>query len=122
VERVIAITDGTAASGLPRGARAALGRRAITAGDRAAFLEDGTLAGSTLTMDAAFMMAIGGFGCGVVQAARLCSTNPARALGLEGQGRIAPGLLADLVVLGDGLEVLETWIGGVSAAAAPRRA
>ena len=49
-ERVMAITDGTAGSGLPRGATASLGGYPITVGDTA-LLADGTIAGSVLTMD-----------------------------------------------------------------------
>jgi N-acetylglucosamine-6-phosphate deacetylase len=46
--RMIAITDGTAAAGLPTGSRARLGDQTIIAGDRTALLEDGTLAGSMM--------------------------------------------------------------------------
>ena len=54
VGRMMAITDGTAgpASRLVR--RAMLGGRRIRVTDQAAILDDGTLAGSTLTMDRAF--------------------------------------------------------------------
>ena len=57
--RVMAITDGTAASGLPVGRRASLGGQPITVGESAAFLDDGTIAGSVLTMDRAFQMLVG---------------------------------------------------------------
>ena len=49
----MAITDGTAGSGLPAGGRTTLGGRPITIRD-AAYLDDGTIAGSILTMDRAF--------------------------------------------------------------------
>ena len=49
----MAITDGTAGSGLPVGTRTFIGDRPITIGD-VARLDDGTIAGSTLTMDQAF--------------------------------------------------------------------
>ena len=51
---IMAITDGTAGSGLPVGSRTRLGGRPILVTDRSAELEDGTLAGSILTMDGAF--------------------------------------------------------------------
>ena len=38
-------------------------------------------------------------GLSLVDAATVCSTTPARALGLQGFGVIAPGAMADLVVL-----------------------
>jgi N-acetylglucosamine-6-phosphate deacetylase len=43
----------------------------------------------------------------------MCSTTPARELGLVGHGVIAPGAVADLVVLDGQLNVTRTWIGGV---------
>jgi N-acetylglucosamine-6-phosphate deacetylase len=109
---VLAITDGTAGSGLPVGSVTRLGGRPITVRDVAAFLDDGTLAGSTLTMARAFRNVVGQLGCSPVEAALMCATNPARALGLVGQGSLTAGMLADFVVLDGDLHVRETWIGG----------
>jgi N-acetylglucosamine-6-phosphate deacetylase len=109
--RTMAITDGTGGSGLPLGAHARLGGRRITVRE-AAFLDDGTLAGSVLTMDRAFRFLAQTLGLPLVAAARMCATTPAEALGLRRQGRIAPGMLADLVVLDGDLRVRETWVGG----------
>lgn len=109
---VMAITDGTGASGLPVGSVARLGGQRIQAGSDAAFLEDGTLAGSTLTMDRAFRTIVARFGGSVVEAATMCSTTPARELGLTGFGVIAAGAMADLVVLDRGFRVVRTFIGG----------
>ena len=52
--RMMAITDGVAAAGLPAGASAMLGGRRIRVDKSAAYLEDGTLAGSVATMDRVF--------------------------------------------------------------------
>jgi N-acetylglucosamine-6-phosphate deacetylase len=112
VAGVMAITDGTAGSGLPAGATARLGGRPIHVRDRAAFLDNGTLAGSTLTMDAAFRTIVHRFGRAIHEAAAMCSTTPARALGLAGFGRIAEGDFADLVMLNRDLRVVRTFIGG----------
>jgi N-acetylglucosamine-6-phosphate deacetylase len=109
---VMAITDGTSGAALPLGASARLGGRPIRVGERAAFLDDGTLAGSTLTMDAAFRNIVSAFGGSIVEAAMLCSTTPARELGLTGFGVIAQGATADLVVLDHALNVTRTFIGG----------
>lgn len=111
-DRLIAITDGTAASGLPPGTRARIGWLSITASPTVALLDDGTFAGSVLTMDGAFRNAVHLFGLDLVAAARACSTNPARALGLEPMGRIAAGAPADLVVLDENLRVEQTYIAG----------
>jgi N-acetylglucosamine-6-phosphate deacetylase len=110
--RVFAITDGTAASGLPVGARARLGGRTITAGSAGAVLDDGTLAGSTLTMEGAFQSLIGRIGLSIVDAATLCATTPARELGLVGHGVLAPEAVADLVVLDAMFAVVQTYVGG----------
>ncbi len=109
--RIMAITDGTAGAGLPFGSRASLGGRTITVSD-AAYLDDGTLAGSVLTMDRAFALLISRMGLSLVDAATVCSTTPARAMGLQGFGVIAAGMVADLAVLSADLTVTQTWIGG----------
>ena len=110
-ERIMAITDGTAGAGLPRGSRAALGGRPITVGD-AAYLDDGTIAGSVLTMDRAFAALTGSCGLSLSEAATVCSTTQARTLGLQGFGVLAPGAAADLVVLDRQFRVVQTWIAG----------
>ena len=53
-DRIMAITDGTAASGLGEGGVASLGGRRICVRDGAAYLDDGTMAGSVATMDLVF--------------------------------------------------------------------
>jgi N-acetylglucosamine-6-phosphate deacetylase len=111
--RAIAISDGTAVSGLTAGAVAQLGSEAITAGPDVARLPDGTWAGSVATMGSVFRNLVRLYGCGLLEAARLCSTNPARRMDAP-FGTISPGALADFVVLGPDLEVLETFVGGVS--------
>jgi N-acetylglucosamine-6-phosphate deacetylase len=111
VDRMIAITDGTAGAGLPRGARATLGGRPISVSD-VARLDDGTLAGSVLTMDVAFERLITSVGLTPVQAATMCSTTPARELGLVGHGVIGPGAVADLAVLDRHYRVVQCWVGG----------
>jgi N-acetylglucosamine-6-phosphate deacetylase len=110
--RVLAITDGTAASGLPAGARAMLGGQPITVRDSAAYLDDGTLAGSVSTMDRIFQMLVGPIGLSLVDAATLCSTTPARELGLVGHGVLAVDAAADLLVLDAQLSVVQTYVGG----------
>lgn len=109
---VMAITDGTSGSGLPIGATARQGGRTITVGKDAAFLDDGTLAGSTLSMDGAFRALVNKVGCSVAAAAILCSTTPARGLGLTGFGVLAEGAVADIVLLDRGLRVTRTFIAG----------
>jgi N-acetylglucosamine-6-phosphate deacetylase len=109
--RIMAITDGTAGAGLPPGSRTAIGGRPITVRE-AAYLDDGTLAGSVLTMNRAFGKLVSTMGLSLVDAATICATTPSRALGLQGFGVVAPGAMADLAVLGPDLTVTQTWISG----------
>ena len=115
--RILAITDGTAGSGLPPGSQARLGGQAITVGD-VARLDDGTIAGSVATMDRVFRCLVRDAGCDVVQASVMTSTTPARVLGLSGMGVIEVGAAADLVILNGELEVVSTLVGGTPT---PRR-
>ena len=110
--RILAITDATAAAGLPVGSRAFLGGQAITAGESTALLPDGTIAGSVLTMDRAFQTLVGTVGLSLVDAATICATTPARELGLVGHGVLAPEAVADLVVLDANFSVVQTYLAG----------
>jgi N-acetylglucosamine-6-phosphate deacetylase len=114
VQRTMAITDGVAGAGLPVGSVVTLGGRPVRVTEAACYLEDGTLAGSRLTMDGAFRNLLAQ-GFTLVEASRLCSGTQAEELRLAGQGVIAPGSLADLVVLDGKLRVAATFIGGAPA-------
>jgi N-acetylglucosamine-6-phosphate deacetylase len=111
LSRVMAITDGTAGSGLPEGARTTLGGRPITV-QEVARLEDGTVAGSVATMDRVFVCLVTQCGLDVREAAHICATTPARELGLVGFGVLAPGGIADLTVINAHYTPVQTWIGG----------
>jgi N-acetylglucosamine-6-phosphate deacetylase len=108
---IMAITDGTAGSGLRPGAKAAIGGRPITIRE-AAYLDDGTLAGSVLTMDQAFAKLGTDMKVSLPDAARVCSTTPAEALGLPQTGALIEGWAADVVVLDRDLTVRATYIAG----------
>ena len=112
VSRMMAITDATAVTGLPTGSRSRLGDQTIIAGDRTAVLENGTLAGSILTMDAAFRMLVTRIGLSLPEAARMCATTPAESIKAADIGAIADGKWADLTVLNRDLHVTHTYIGG----------
>jgi len=114
VERTMAITDGSAGAGLPVGSKVTLGGRPVTVTEDACFLDDGTLCGSRITMDGAFRRLLQQ-GFTPVEASRMCSGTQAAELGLVGQGVIAPGALADLVVLDRRFDVVTTYVGGALA-------
>ena len=104
-DRVALVTDAIAAAGMPDG-EFDLGGLAVAVADGVARLADaGTIAGSTLTMAAAFGRSVRS-GLSVVDSVRMASTTPARVLGLAGEvGSISAGLRADLVLLADDLTV-----------------
>lgn len=113
--RIMAITDATAGAGLAPGTRTRLGDRSILVTERCAMLEDGTVAGSVVSMDAAFRMLAATLDLPLTEIARLCATTPAERLGLAGRGAIAAGQVADLVVLTRELRVRQTYLAGVAA-------
>lgn len=112
-DRVALVTDAMAAAGMGDGVYP-LGSMSVRVNDGIAMLEDGSsVAGSTLTMDAALRRAVTGGGVPLVDAVRAAATTPARVLGLDHHvGALAPGLRADLVVLDDRLTVSAVMSGG----------
>ncbi|MCG2625625.1 N-acetylglucosamine-6-phosphate deacetylase [Bradyrhizobium sp. WYCCWR 13023] len=88
------------------------GRR-VTSVDGCLRLDDGTLAGSVLTMDEAVRYAVNVLRLPLANALAMASRIPATFLRRDTDlGRIAPGYLASLVHLDDELRVQETWIEG----------
>jgi N-acetylglucosamine-6-phosphate deacetylase len=75
-------------------------------------LDDGTLAGSNLTMDEAVRYSVNKLSVPLAKALQMASRNPARFLGRADLGVIRPGALASLVHLDDQLHVLKTWVEG----------
>ena len=113
VDGLILVTDAMQAAGMPDGAYELSGR-AVRVEDGVARLDDGTLAGSTVTMDEAVRRATRFLDIGPETAILLATRTPARALGLERIGEIAPGADADLVVLAPDGAVEETLVAGES--------
>jgi N-acetylglucosamine-6-phosphate deacetylase len=112
-DRIAFVTDATAAAGMSAGGYR-MGPVQVFADGTAARLADGTLAGSTLTMDAAVRHAVRQVGLSLVDTATAASTTPARLLGIADRaGSIHPGLDADLVVLDQALHVRAVLAGGV---------
>jgi N-acetylglucosamine-6-phosphate deacetylase len=66
-------------------------------------------------MDRAFAKLVSQIGLSLPDAATVCATTPARALGLQRFGLLAPGAAADFVVLDRELRVVQTWIAGTLA-------
>jgi len=72
---------------------------------------DGTLAGSTLTMDQALRNLVQ-IGLPLAEASRRTSTLAAEHLGLSDRGALQPGAWADLVVLDETLRLQQVFVEG----------
>jgi N-acetylglucosamine-6-phosphate deacetylase len=105
------VTDSTAAAGMPDG-EYALGRHKVYKCMGGVRLADGTLAGSTLSMDQALRNLVDTLGLGLPDASRRVSTFAADHLGLTDRGRLSTGAWADVVVLDRDLTVQAVWVEG----------
>jgi len=110
-ERILLVTDAISATGMPDG-RYHLGTDQVRVQGGVCRDDEGQLAGSTLTQDAALRKFIAYSGMRIDDAVFGLTLNPARALKLEGRGCIEPGAYADLVMLGDDLRVTKTFAEG----------
>jgi N-acetylglucosamine-6-phosphate deacetylase len=115
-DRAALVTDAMSAAGMGDG-RHDLGDQTVVVRDGIARLADGdTLAGSTLTMDAALRRAVAA-GVPLVDACRMAATTPAAALGLGTEvGALRAGLRADLVELSGDLQLVRVMRAGSWAA------
>ena len=103
-ERVILVSDGISATGMPDG-KYQLGMFEVKVSGGVARNSEGKLAGSTLTLDRAVRNMVA-LGVPLASALRMVTANPARQIGLGARkGVLAPGADADLVFLDDQLEV-----------------
>ena len=111
IPHVYAVTDASPAAGMPDG-NYMLGTQHVTRCGNGVRLADGTLAGSCLTMFEAFRNLVS-IGLTIAEAAEATSGTAAAYLGLEDRGRIAPGAVADLVVLSPDLDLKNVMLRGV---------
>jgi N-acetylglucosamine-6-phosphate deacetylase len=107
------VTDSTAAAGMPDG-QYKLGRHKVTKCLGGVRLADGTLAGSTLTMDQALRNLVNELGLDLLDASRRVSTHAADYLGATDRGRLAVGAWGDVVVLDRDLQLTDVYVEGVS--------
>jgi N-acetylglucosamine-6-phosphate deacetylase len=110
-DRAVLITDAISATGMPDG-RYRLGAFEVEVnGDCCQY--EGKLAGSVLTLDRAVRNVMSFAGWKLQHAVRLATFNPAQLLGVTDQrGLIAPGRMADMVVLSDDGQVVHTIVAG----------
>jgi N-acetylglucosamine-6-phosphate deacetylase len=109
-DRLVLITDAMEAAGRGDGTYR-LGDRVVRVEGAEARLDNGTLAGSVLTMDQAVRNLMG-HGASLEAAIGAATTVPARLLRRPDLGQLRPGAAADIVVLDDSLRVRRTLVGG----------
>src|SRR5436190_678491 len=110
-ERVILISDGLSATGMPDG-KYMLGGMEVTVNGGICRNAEGRLAGSTLTLDRALRNIVK-LGVPVADAVRMLTLNPATLLGIEfKKGALRTGADADIVLLDDSLEIARVWARG----------
>ena len=111
--RCALITDAMAAAGALDGAYRLGSLNVTVLGGIARVEGSDTIAGSTLTQDAALRTAVEHVGLSLQDAVAALTATPAAALGLDNRlGYLAPRFAADIVALGPDLSVSHVWAGG----------
>jgi N-acetylglucosamine-6-phosphate deacetylase len=108
--RVALVTDAVSGAGVQDGSYS-LGGFEVKIRDGVARGPDGQLAGSVLTMIEA-VRNLHELGVPLSDALAAASTVPAGVLGLPDVGRLAPGSVADVVVVDDNLQIERVLVGG----------
>jgi N-acetylglucosamine-6-phosphate deacetylase len=111
-DRVILISDGMQALGLPEGEYVYNDLDYVSFGGTARY-HDGTLIGTAVGLSDLVKRTITLTGCSLQAAIQMVTGNPARLLGLERRkGAVKIGMDADLVLLNNDLSVCKTWVSG----------
>jgi N-acetylglucosamine-6-phosphate deacetylase len=114
-DKICLITDSIMAAGLGDGIYQMGNLEVVLKGYEARLRKSGTLAGSVLTLNKAVKNAFQWTGMALNQAVNLASLNPSRVIGLDHEmGSIQEGKYANLVVLDEEFNVLETYLKGRS--------
>src|SRR5215468_2294043 len=112
-ERVVLISDGTMATGMPDG-KYTLGGVEFIVVDGVCRDGEGRLAGSTLTLDRALRNIVR-LGIPLADAVRMLTVNPATVLGIEfKKGALRTGADADILLLNEALQITKVWTRGVA--------
>ncbi|HPI37338.1 MAG TPA: N-acetylglucosamine-6-phosphate deacetylase [Ignavibacteriaceae bacterium] len=109
---IVLITDSIRAGGMHEGEYEFADQKVIMKGNKA-YLTDGTLAGSTLTLNMAIKNITNLANAKITDAVRMASLNGAKVLGISRhKGVLAVGKDADLVIMNDQFEVINTVLNG----------
>ena len=104
------VTDATAGAGLPEGSQFALfGQDCIVENGVCLLADHSALAGSAARMIDLVRVMVRDVNIPLNEAIAMATENPARAIGLETKGRLTVGADADLVVLSQEIEAIQTF-------------
>ncbi len=113
-DRIVLITDGMSATGMPDGIYTLGGMEVVVHNGRAT--SEGTLAGSVLTLDRGVRNFIQFTGASLDTAVAAASHNPSQLMGIaERWGAIEVGREANITVLSPSADVIETFLRGCPA-------
>jgi len=112
-DRLVLVTDAMSAAGMPDGDYELGGLPVVVEQGVARLKQDGSLAGSTLTMIEGYRFLVEQVGVSLSEASRIASLNPATVLGLQEQyGSIAVGKRADLLLMDENFKLSQVFISG----------
>ena len=115
--RIALVTDSMRAAGMPEGpsffGSEAGGQPVLVEGGIAYLMDKSGLASSVATYDTLLRIMLRDTSCGIEDAVRMSSANPARIMKIDGRtGSIEPGKQADLTIFDEGINIKATIVGG----------
>jgi N-acetylglucosamine-6-phosphate deacetylase len=117
LKRAITITDSIELASLPDGTypgHSQIPHQQTKLGDRATIAGTDTLIGGCIPLQQSVRNVMEWSGCGIAEAVGSVTENVANFMGIDGErGVLREGRRADLTVLSESGEVLQTWVAGV---------
>ena len=111
-DKVVLITDAMRAGSMKNG-EYDLGGQKVIVKDASARLQDGTLAGSVLSLNIAIKNILQHTELSLPQAIKLASLNPAKVLNLQDEiGSLEIGKKSDIIIIDKDINVIKTFISG----------
>jgi N-acetylglucosamine-6-phosphate deacetylase len=110
-DRFLAVSDTTAALGMPDGP-ARLGDQDVIVSAGTVRLPVGTLAGSAASLPQCLRTLVATTGCALGEAVTSATATPAALLGDPARGSLRPGARGDVTILDQALDVVATIVGG----------
>lgn len=110
--QLVLVSDGMRATGMKKGIYD-LGGQTVYVSEKGARLEDGTLAGSILTLNQAVANIINWCGVPLHEAVSMASLTPAKVIGEDHRkGMLKAGYDADLTIMDEDFGIIQTVVGG----------